>query len=835
MEPTYQSMSQAGGDEGSLSYQKGTETNQNPPVSLLTLPVELLHIIMEFSPTEDALRLLRTCRRLHECLWERFVRVRTRETWMAQCLVYYACIFDNRRLLELMLERDDTVLNEINTDHWPESCLATHMIPEAFVPHRHDVFFRFEDRVTPLHYAVMAGNIDIVRFLLDQSVDVNIRDDLWRTPLGHAFSEDMISLLLDAGALPLLPYYYPQEREEWVPRLLDDQNCLRWNALSCFLTGPCLWRVEETDPPKRTVAGFRRLLEAAFLQDPDWDVNKEVMHNSMESISLLNRAIAAGPEFVRCLLELGADPNAMTIGEAPEIVDNSSDFSITFDERPYPTELKVKSRPLHQIYHYGCPRKLDHFKTLLEFGARINDIVCGETVLTQAIAEGDHDIVRWLVEEGGADPNMIIPYPDGELSMSHNCPDIDSFRNALYDAIEKYRDTKMVEVLVSVGAELDAVVTRYEMAKLFGLRIHRYHRRTGWEKLDELLEIANVLVKGGIDPFCGIQRTSYELKHPPRSKVAPIVTLRAHIHQTRSRATNDINSVSVRMVFEPVLGHHRFVTLSNDSTDIQKKKLSSIFDLDLSKLGVGQHHKNWCLLHEAMMYYRPKYVRGMLETGMDPLCKLRLSSQMRNTPLGVLINARNFCYKSYGCVGPWTKNDRIKAWLFVQHCDGAAMAKFPRGLMAMFLAHWVARLGGVETQLEEIREFAEMTNHNGRWGPDGISGLRELVEHPAYWCMFLRDSSRGGWWARGEPYWDIGDNLLRAARTITGLAGGTSKSEESYWCWARKWRETEPRKQRRWPLPVSEYEVSFAVLYREDGYEEKLHRWSKNRRRRGRR
>ena len=67
----------------------------------------------------------------------------------------------------------------------------------------HNLSMRFNDGQSPLHFAVIAGEHSIVRFLLEQGVSINAKDISGSTPLHEAVRygrADIAALLLDAGA-----------------------------------------------------------------------------------------------------------------------------------------------------------------------------------------------------------------------------------------------------------------------------------------------------------------------------------------------------------------------------------------------------------------------------------------------------------------------------------------------------------------------------------------------------------------------------------------------------------------------------------------------------------
>jgi len=44
---------------------------------------------------------------------------------------------------------------------------------------------------TPLHYASLDGNLDIVKYLVNKGADVNVRDDRGNIPLDYVKQKDL--------------------------------------------------------------------------------------------------------------------------------------------------------------------------------------------------------------------------------------------------------------------------------------------------------------------------------------------------------------------------------------------------------------------------------------------------------------------------------------------------------------------------------------------------------------------------------------------------------------------------------------------------------------------
>lgn len=221
-----------------------------------------------------------------------------------------------------------------------------------------------------------------------------------------------------------------------------------------------------------------------------------------------------------------------------------------------------------------------------------------------------------------------------------------------------------------------------------------------------------------------------------------------------------------------------------------------------------------------MIYAEPDCLRGILELA-DPLSKLTHSSQMRTTAMRKLIKTVNFAYTKRGVLGPWTNFEWTKAEMFLSAYGPRATAKYPVGLLAQGLTQSVARLGGARRQETRIRQYAHLTNYEGRWGTDGISGLEVLVMHPAYWYFHARKPHLGGaYCARAEQLGEIDDNLVRAAGVVHQLSKRSSRPPAAHephtpWWTTRFWEEEGRRRGRKryQPLSDTEYHTAFAVLF----------------------
>lgn len=169
------------------------------------------------------------------------------------------------------------------------------------------------------------------------------------------------------------------------------------------------------------------------------------------------------------------------------------------------------------------------------------------------------------------------------------------------------------------------------------------------------------------------------------------------------------------------------------------------------------------LLHEGLHrgILTPKTISVLLDHGAN----LRLGRRLRDTPLAIMI------LKSKAFM--WGDHQWARAQCVLKHeCGGPTItAKYSAGMMAIFLSQAVVSADVFDLS-ERIVEFAKLTNTRGQWGPDGISGLRELTHRPEYWREpWLRDGGNPA--ARGK--------LQMASRLMDKLCPGRGKAGWFLW------------------------------------------------------
>lgn len=338
-----------------------------------------------------------------------------------------------------------------------------------------------------MEQATSVNNIDGVRVLLQAGIDPNLKKDGIYTPLCSAIRDDrsdIIALLLSHGADPnLMASEYPSwkcithNRLQYLPELLvaganlRDPPGIAECAVSNNSAKALRWVIEQgaANPNDRNEAGRTALTTA--LRD--------------------NR-----PEMVKYLLSHGADPNLR--GE------------------DWPIYMAIRSPDLLQLLlpciadlsiHKGVMEKavqadqLDSIKQLIAAGVNVEWKSGGVfSPLTTALRERHKPIVRYLLNEGGADPNApgehlpLVkairrrePGDDSmiELLLEKGADPNKSYRewNAIMQAIED-RDLHLLRLLVEKGGGHVDFVQKDETGKT----VLDMANASGWLEGLELLQ-----------------------------------------------------------------------------------------------------------------------------------------------------------------------------------------------------------------------------------------------------------------------------------------------------------------------------------------------------------
>ncbi|MEM7173726.1 MAG: ankyrin repeat domain-containing protein [Bacteroidota bacterium] len=272
--------------------------------------------------------------------------------------------------------------------------------------------YHIKVRYTPLHLAVDRSNSDIVQFLLRYSADPNYKDENTNTPLHLAVRKRhadilIIKNLLKYGADPNLRNKFKDTAitlaiNKAIPNLTILEMLLKkkinLNSKSKYQGRPLDKAIEKGNMP------FVKLL-LKYKADPN--------------IALCSAAKKGNVDYINVLLEYGADVNCR-------------------DE--------YQNTPLHKAVGYG---NVDCVHVLLEHGADVN---CRDTYqntpLREAVICRNVDCVHVLLEHG-ADVNCRDTYQNTPLHKAVMCSNVDC-----------------VHVLLEHGADVNCRDTYYNKTPL---------------------------------------------------------------------------------------------------------------------------------------------------------------------------------------------------------------------------------------------------------------------------------------------------------------------------------------------------------------------------------
>ncbi|KAF7595480.1 hypothetical protein BBP40_005816 [Aspergillus hancockii] len=350
-------------------------------------------------------------------------------------------------------------------------------------------------RKTPgiMEQATSINNIDAVRILLQAGVDPNSKKDGIYTPLCSAIRDnrgDIFALLLSHGANPnVMASEYPawkcvtHFRPHLLPDLVDAGADLHQPpgivemAVQVNNAEAAQWLLEHggASPNDRNAQGYTALTTA-------------IRENRVDLMTLL--------------LAHGADPNQ-----------RGQDWPVCMAVRspvllqqllPAVTDLSAHKGVMELAV---LANQLDSIKMLLAAGASVEYKNGGVfSPLTTALREGHEDIVRFLLDEAGADPNApgehlpivkaVRRCIDGdfkfiELLLEKGADPNKTYRdwNAIMQAIEN-RDLRLLHVLVEKGGGVDL-----DQKDETGKTVLEMVDASGWGEAKQLL-LANARGRG---------------------------------------------------------------------------------------------------------------------------------------------------------------------------------------------------------------------------------------------------------------------------------------------------------------------------------------------------
>ncbi len=221
----------------------------------------------------------------------------------------------NRRdLAELLLAHDADPNSTGSTDPrplWFAAAFSDLAMAKTLVAYGADPrMLSAQSRETPLHAAVEAGKLDLVRYFLDQGADVNARAADGRMPLfraAHAARTELVALLLEQGAEVKVvdgqgatPLHYAANAE--IARALLAHGAIV-NAVAHNGLTPLMAAAQSNTTAARDLA--------ALYLEKGADVNARYTGPGADGRTILQFAVAGKAlPTVKLLVEHGADVNA---------------------------------------------------------------------------------------------------------------------------------------------------------------------------------------------------------------------------------------------------------------------------------------------------------------------------------------------------------------------------------------------------------------------------------------------------------------------------------------------------------------------------------------------
>ncbi|KAK1149218.1 hypothetical protein N8T08_006438 [Aspergillus melleus] len=315
-------------------------------------------------------------------------------------------------------------------------------------------------RKTPgiMEQATSINNIDAIRILLQAGIDPNLKKDGIYTPLCSSIRDnrrDIFTLLLANGANPnAMASEYPawkcvtHFRTHFLPDLVDAGADLHQPP-----------GIVEMAVQMNNAEAAQWLLEHGGANPND--------RNAQGKTALTTAIREHRVDLMKLLLAHGANPNQR--GQDWPVCMAVRSPDILQQLLPAVTDLSAHKGVMEMAV---LANQLESIKLLLAAGASVEYKNGGVfSPLTTALREDHRDIVRFLLDEGGADPNApgehlpivkaVRRCVDGDFSMielllEKGADPNKTYRdwNAIMQAIEN-RDLKLLQVLVEKGGGVD--------------------------------------------------------------------------------------------------------------------------------------------------------------------------------------------------------------------------------------------------------------------------------------------------------------------------------------------------------------------------------------------
>lgn len=571
------------------------------------------------------------------------------------------------------------------------------------------------EMTTALHVAVSLNQSKIISELIDSGADVFIEDNDGYSPLWYADAEDDVVALLNAA------------------HEMEDGRVHDIDAIFSF----AMYRYgNNSRAPTRPSLGVIKLLLEVGKANP----------NAIDSFHDTPLTIAAqwcDPAMVETLLQHGAYPNLVPPDRDDNWLQPLGRVVLRQKDRGNDAEKMAESLVVADL--------------LLQYGESPDIQTLNTSPLIEAAAVGATEIARLLIAQGANVNRVVAVNHDGHTSISN------PLKAAL---LEKEWD--MATFLLTAGADinhpgidvLSTLINRHSMSGIQYVLSHGVRLNGDQEYIFTILEHH----ERGLMYCWFCYGHWYDDVYPTEEDASCFEILNLLIEHG-ARFNRHPKSIGDSAIFAAVThGDSRMIeTVFSHGGDIQ------------SQMSV-ENYTIYTPLHHAMLCGSgsPQVINFLLDNGASPCA----GHTVQTSPLACLI-LRNQLPCSSDKLNIWNPTLWYSAQNILEHerCGPLITSEFPPGLMALFLRKAITSIretcswgcdysSEYDSLVDMILLFARLTDTGGRWGPDGISGLRELTLRPEYW-LHGQDSSE---------LREMRDRLITASRVIAGFCPGRGKS-----------------------------------------------------------
>lgn len=647
------------------------------------MPMESWANVHRYLNPKDSLNVLRTCKKWCDRDWKSIYLNHFTDLEMRDKIISWACYYNRAKVVEYFLDMHFDV-NRLLTP--PRTALASTTVP---IP----------QMMRPLHLALLGGHEQLFFRLLANRADWSALDHDGRTALFYATSPSIVRYLVKMG--------------------IDAEHRDNNGATALFV----MTTYGLKTPADRLTNRLKII--TSLINDAHANVNTE--DNFGWNVLTLSVKPMGHPAITDLLLRNGADPNP-----EPSTLPGSSYIS------PLSMAACYKNGWLSLVHliHFGADlNSREPTQVGVFFSPLIRAVINGQLPAMKALLESgaDPDMgsdrgnvnnfpsspMVWAVYRAGKDGHFDSLKLLLEYGANINSPLAEAIYVAVMHSEKSLHSTQVLRFLLEIGANLNG------SRSIEGMRVQ-------WDPYDRAIEILTSLAWG-------------RAKSASRSFIKFLID-----HGRKGNPANSGLELYRRAMKN---------SGSSPSGDTYNQCLEILCILMEAKAGRGGFLRPGVYLCDALLYQGrytepPEVVQLLLDYNHDHLARL-FTSRLGASPLGWFIKMHRASDWDSGCPTKMDirvafnalQEDRDIFWeklcLVLLHPAAGARstAKFSNGLMAqLFCLTMLRKVKSKQEKMERIEQFAEMTNYKGRWGPDGISGLMDLIYHGAYWY----------WWA-GVP------------------------------------------------------------------------------------